>query len=206
MTTELTTKTEEKFTTKQMAEQLGTSPKVVLENAKKCLPNKVIENGKATYWTKAEVTMILEQMKESQPNQSTFTGAVKAVTTDLTPALMIKKAMELAQQGYELELRRIEAEKQAVLKRAEKAEIAYKEELDEHIKDKELVNHKYLTATQIKDEIFKKTGKKVIVSKAVRNIPIEENEILYKPFQNGNYTGQQPVYHPNILDKLLEIL
>ena len=27
-----------------------------------------------------------------------------------------------------------------------------------------------------------------------------------KPFTNGNYTGQQPVYHPNVLDKICEIM
>lgn len=35
---------------------------------------------------------------------------------------------------------------------------------------------------------------------------VENNDILYKPFMNGNYTGQQPVYHPNVLDKIREII
>lgn len=61
--------TEKTMTTRELAKQLGTSPKVVLENAKKCLPNKKIENGKATYWTKEEVTVLLEQMKSSNLNQ-----------------------------------------------------------------------------------------------------------------------------------------
>ena len=45
---ELISKSEKLISTRELAEQLGTSPKVVLENAKKCLPNKRIENGKAT--------------------------------------------------------------------------------------------------------------------------------------------------------------
>ena len=115
--------TEKTVTTKELAEQLKTSPKVVLENAKKCLPNKRIENGKPTYWSKTEITILIEQMKTSNPNQYTFTGAVKAISTDLTPALKIKKAMELMQEGYEEELailRAKNAEKQAIIEQQDK--------------------------------------------------------------------------------------
>lgn len=97
------------MSTKELANFLKTSPKVILENAKKCLPNKKIENGKPTYWNKAEVTILIEQMKNSNPNQHTFTGAVKAVSTDLTPALKLKKALDLAQEAYEEELQIIRA-------------------------------------------------------------------------------------------------
>jgi phage antirepressor YoqD-like protein len=108
---------QEVMTTKQLADFLNTSPKVVLENAKKCLPNKIIENGKATYWNRAEVTILIEQLKSSNPNQHTFTGAVKALGTELTPALKIKQAMEMMQEAYEEELQIIRA-------RAELAETA----------------------------------------------------------------------------------
>ena len=53
---------------------------------------------------------------------------------------------------------------------------------------------------------MKEYGKRIIVSKVIKRIPIEDNDILYKPFINGNYTGQQPVYHPNVLDKICEII
>ena len=75
-----------------------------MTNAKKCLKNKVFENGKTTYFTKEEVTLIVEQMKLSRPNQSTFTAAVQVVSTELTPALKINQAMELMQEGYEEQL------------------------------------------------------------------------------------------------------
>ena len=97
------------MTTRQVAEQLNTSSKVILENAKKCLPNKKIANGKPTYWNEAEITILIETLKNNQPNQNTFTGAVKAVNTALTPALKIKKAMELMQEGYEEELANLKA-------------------------------------------------------------------------------------------------
>ena len=95
-------------TTKELADQLHTNKKVIIENAKKYLPNKVFEHGKATYWTEAEITVLIDGMKENNSNQyrekGTVTGAVTDVSTTLTPALKIKKAMELMQEGYEEEL------------------------------------------------------------------------------------------------------
>ena len=130
---EIAKTTEEKITTRQLAEQLGTSPKVVLENAKKCLPNKKIENGKPTYWSKAEVTVLIEQLKTSNPNQHTFTEAVKVVSTDLTPALKIKKAMELMREGYEEELAILREKNEA--QRAKLEEQAPKVEVFDRIAD-----------------------------------------------------------------------
>lgn len=80
------------MTTKQVAEQLGTSPKVILENAKKCIPNKKIVNGKPTLWSEIEVTVLLEYIKRnSNRTDTTFTTVVKAekVKTNLTNALKL---------------------------------------------------------------------------------------------------------------------
>lgn len=99
---------ERMFTTKEVAEQLHTSTKVILENSKKYLPNKIIENGKTTYWSKAEITILLDCAKvNSHRTDTTFTNLVKVTETDLTPALKIKKALELMQEGYEEELERL---------------------------------------------------------------------------------------------------
>ena len=102
--------------------------------------------------------------------------------------------------------KQLEAEKKALEEQGKQLMLDYQNEKKEHQKDKELVLHKYLTATQIKDTIWKEYGKRIIVSKIIKRIPIEDNDILYKPFMNGNYTGQQPVYHPNVLDKIREIM
>ena len=114
--------------------------------------------------------------------------------------------MLLMQEGYEEEIARLEAEKKALEEQGKQLMLDYQNEKKEHQKDKELVLHKYLTATQIKDAIWKEYGKRIIVSKVIKRIPIDDDDILYKPFMNGNYTGQQPVYHPNILDKIREII
>lgn len=102
--------------------------------------------------------------------------------------------------------KQLEAQNKLLLEQKEKLELDIQAEKEEHQKDKELVLHKYLTATQIKETILREYGKSIVVSKAVKRIPLDDNDILYKPFKNGNFTGQQPVYHPNVLDKIREIL
>ena len=94
------------ISTMQFAKQLGTTPKVVLENARKCLPDKKIENGKPTYWTQAEITVLLEYMKSHTSNNRSveFNSTLSNTSTELTPALKLKKALELAQEAYEEEL------------------------------------------------------------------------------------------------------
>lgn len=83
------------MTTKEIAKQLSTSPKVVLENAKKCLPNKIFENGKTTYWTEKEVTILLEYVKmNSHRTDTTFTNVSKGMETELTNALRIEMAYQ----------------------------------------------------------------------------------------------------------------
>ena len=191
------------MTTKELAEVLGTTPNVVTENGKKLFPNKEVQRGKAVDWTDEEVTVIIDHMQKNPSNNAGYeliSSTYKSeLSTKLTPALKIKQAMLLMQEGYEEEIARLESENKQL-------QLDYQAEKEEHQKDKELVLHKYLTATQIKDTIWKEYGKNIVVSKTVKRIPIEDNDILYKPFKNGNFTGQQPVYHPNVLDKIREIL
>ena len=108
---------EKKMTTKEVAEVLGTSPKVVLENARKCLPNKTIENGKPTEWNEAEVTVLLDHLKNNPQTNSNnlYLQSKGNVSTTMTPALKLKKAMELAEEAYQEELARLKAEKDAAI-------------------------------------------------------------------------------------------
>lgn len=104
---------EETMTTKEIADVLGTDKKVVIENARKFLPNKQFEHGKQTFWSQEEVTVLIEGMKGNNSNQyrgkGTVTGAVTVASTELTPALRIKRAMEMMQEAYEEELAIIKA-------------------------------------------------------------------------------------------------
>lgn len=113
---------EQTVTTKELAEQLHTTKDVILANAKKCLSNKRIEQGKPTLWNKAEVTVILDYMKTHTSNNRSveFNSTVENYSTELTPALKIKKAFDLMQEGYEEELARLRDEnnrKQAIIDR-----------------------------------------------------------------------------------------
>lgn len=99
---------EKMLTTREVAERLETRSNVITENAKKCLPNKKIENGKVTYWTKAEITVLLEFMKTNNNRTDLdLSNRLIGTSTELTPALKLKKALELAQEAYEEELERL---------------------------------------------------------------------------------------------------
>ena len=189
------------LTTRQVAEQLGTSPKVVLENAKKCLSGKIIQNGKPTYWTPEEVTIIIERMKQSKPNQNGFTASVKGVSTELTPALKIKKALELMQEGYEEEMERLrtvnqtlvqenmklEDEKAALIPRAE----AYSQFLDRSQSINLRDAAQYLGVTQT--ELMSALKARYIYRARDGYRAYSEYSCYFtlRPWTNGDRSGQQ---------------
>ena len=200
------------MTTKEVAQICGVTEKTVYNNANKA--NVVLEHGKAKDWTEDELKRLQLVLMKNQVNQGTQVSIVKStVETGFQSGLTIqelirsgnveaiKEFTQMAIEAAEQQNALIESQKQNQLLLEQ-----YQNEKSEHQKDKELVLHKYLTATQIKETIFKEYGKNIVVSKAVQRIPLDDNDILYKPFTNGNYTGQQPVYHPNVLDKIREIL
>ena len=100
------------ISTKELAEQLKTSKDVIIANAKKCIPNKVFVQGKATYWNNAEITVLLDYMKSHTSNNRSveLNSTVANSSTELTPALKIKKAFDLMQEGYQEELERLKLE------------------------------------------------------------------------------------------------
>ena len=200
------------MTTKEVAQICGVTEKTVYNNADKA--NVVLEHGKAKDWTEDELKRLQLVLMKNQVNQGTQVSIVKStVETGFQSGLTIqelirsgnveaiKEFTQMAIEAAEQQNALIESQKQNQLLLEQ-----YQNEKQEHQKDKELVLHKYLTATQIKETILKEYGKNIVVSKAVQRIPLDDNDILYKPFKNGDYTGQQPVYHPDVLDKIREIL
>lgn len=189
------------LTTRQVAEQLGTSPKVILENARKCLSGKIIQNGKPTYWTPEEVTIIIERMKQSKPNQNGFTASVKGVSTELTPALKIKKALELMQEGYEEEMERLrtvnqtlvqenmklEDEKAALLPRAE----AYSQFLDRSQSINLRDAAQYLGVTQTELMSVLKARYIYRARDGYRAYSEYSCYFMLRPWTNGDRSGQQ---------------
>ena len=166
-------------------------------------------NQEAWFLTENGVYEVL--MLSRKPIAKEFKKEVKK----MLHALRTKKAALMptnfadALEAYAKEVRAREEAQKALFAETQQKLAAleqYQTEKAEHHKDKELVTHKYLTATQIKETIWKEYGKNIVVSKAVKRIPLDDNDILYKPFRNENFTGQQPVYHPNVLDKIREIL
>ena len=203
------------MTTKEVAEICGVTEKTVRENAKTF--GKVFENGKPTDWTEEElkkVQLVLMKNTQSRGNASTIGNVVEeAASNALLGGLTFQEIVNSGNIEAMKELTTFAMNACAEVARNKQLEaqnkqllIDYQNEKAEHQKDKELVTHKYLTATQIKETIRKEYGKNIVVSKAVKRIPLDDNDILYKPFRNENFTGQQPVYHPNVLDKIREIL
>ena len=208
------------MTTKEVAQICGVTDKTVRENAKTF--GKVFENGKQTEWTDEElkkVQLVLMKNVAAAGGQKTEKSIVKENLESTFQVGLVAKACLDSPEAWEqfkrlgdslveqkLQAKQLEEQNKLLLEQKEQAEANYNAEKQEHQKYRELVTHKYLTATQIKETILKEYGKKIVVSKAVKRIPLDDNDILYKPFKNGDFTGQQPVYHPNVLDKIREIL
>ena len=201
------------MTTKEVAQICGVTDRTVSGNAQKA--GVVLENGKSHDWTEEELKRLqLVLMANAQNNNANASEVVKETSKTvfqlgtLANIALTSGNIEAAEQFSKLLIQATTATAQAKqLEEQNKLLLEqYQNEKSEHQKDKELVLHKYLTATQIKETIFKEYGKNIVVSKAVQRIPLDDNDILYKPFKNGDYTGQQPVYHPDVLDKIREIL
>lgn len=200
------------MTTKEVAQICGVTDRTVSGNAKKA--GVVLENGKSHDWTEDELKRLQLVLMGNQVKQGTQTDIVKSNLETafqlgtLANVALVSGNIEAAKQFSKLLIQATTATAQAkqLEEQNKQLQLEYQVEKQEHQKDKELVLHKYLTATQIKETIMKEYGKNIVVSKAVQRIPLDDNDILYKPFKNGDYTGQQPVYHPNVLDKIREIL
>lgn len=219
---ELSTKTEKKMTTRQVSQICGVSIPTVTENAKKV--GIVLENGKAHGWTAEELKKLQAQLVKNTTARGNAATSGRVVEETALSALKggltfqeivdsgnieaMKELTTFAMNACAEVARnkQLEEQNRILLEQKEQLQLDYQNEREEHQKDKELVLHKYLTATQIKETVWKEYGKSIVVSKIVKRIPLEDNDILYKPFKNGNFTGQQPVYHPNVLDKIREIL
>lgn len=86
------------ITTQQIAEQLNTEAKYVIEYAKQVLPNKEIVNGVPTTFTEEEVTLILEYAKTHVGNNRSeeMKLAVANTETSLSSNLRVRAAIETA--------------------------------------------------------------------------------------------------------------
>ncbi len=117
-------KKEKLMNTKDVAKVLGVSKTdTVLNNARKCLPNKKITNGKTTYWNEQEVTILLEQLKHNNSNQNHLPSTLEGISTTLSPALKIRQAMLLMQEGYEEELNNLRLQKKQLEKQNDSLQI-----------------------------------------------------------------------------------
>lgn len=183
-------------TTKELADQLGTKSNVITENAKKCLPNKKIENGKVTHWTEAEVTILLDFMKANNNRKDLdLSDRLIGASTTLTPALKIKKAMELMQEGYEEELahlRSINAEQSDQIAELTPQAQGYLEYVDRgrFCNFRDAANYMHIPQNEFMDLLRSKYIYKNSVGEY--RCYAQFNELFaLRPFTKGDQTGQQ---------------
>ena len=179
---------EKKMTTKEVAESLSCTVKTVLENAKKCLPNKVFENGKPTEWSEAEVTVLLDYMKEhSNRPDLPLQPVVKATETSLTPDLVIFKAEqeitalhEKVVAAYKVKLEQLEKEKNAAI-----------EEVDRIYQVEHNFHNKSYSASQIAAELGV-TPKKIGALANQHRLKIDPiyGKLCKIQLQNGKWVDQ----------------
>ena len=100
---------EKKMTTREVAEHLGCAVNTLRETAKKCLPNKVFENGRQTYWNPEEITVVLEELKRHNNNQNNLSRSVTGISTELTPSLRMIEAFKMFQSAANDEIERLKA-------------------------------------------------------------------------------------------------
>lgn len=105
------------LSTTELAKILKCNNNTITENAKSIFPNKVFINGKTTYYTEEEATMIIDKIQHNNNNQNNLSSSSIGIKTALTPALKIKQAMEMMQEAYEeeLEILRLKNEEQRQL-------------------------------------------------------------------------------------------
>lgn len=86
----------------EIANQLHTSYDTIQRHAQKL---GFTQNGVKTYLDEKQVTLLLEDIQKTNNRKDLpSTTVVEGASTTLTPALKIKRAMELMQEGYEEEL------------------------------------------------------------------------------------------------------
>jgi phage antirepressor YoqD-like protein len=186
---------EKMMTTKELAEQLGTRPNVITENAKKCLPGKKIENGKTTYWTQAEVTVLLECMKSNNANQHDLSRSLIGTSTELTPALKMKKAFDMAQEAYEEELAILraknEAQERMIAEQVPKV-VAYDDfvERNQFCNFRDASNYLHVKQTELMEAL---KDKYIYKNKhgEYRCYSVYSDYFALRPYTFGDKTGQQ---------------
>lgn len=84
------------ISTSELANKLNTTKDVILAVVKKCLPNKEIKHGKATYFNEMETTIIIDHMKNNVSNNRSveFNSTVSIATTSKDNQLKMYKLNE----------------------------------------------------------------------------------------------------------------
>jgi hypothetical protein len=108
---DLTNYGDQGITVQEAADQIGCSPETVKQHIRKLWP-ELMQNGKATYLAPAQVTVILEKMKQpvSSGAAANLQFQIAGIETSLTPVLQLKMLQEQMNRIYDAELTRVRAD------------------------------------------------------------------------------------------------
>jgi phage antirepressor YoqD-like protein len=111
---------EKTMTVREVAEQLGCNPETVKGHIRELFPG-LMENGKATYLTETQVTVILEKMKMpvSSGAKSNLQFEIVGIDTMKSRALRIEMLHRQIETEMEAEIAELRAEKEAMKPKAE---------------------------------------------------------------------------------------
>ena len=147
------------MTTKKVAQICGVTDECIRQNAKKV--GITLENGKVHDYTENELKKIQVQlMANAQNNNVNASDIVKETSKTVLEVGLVAKACldspdaweQFKRLGDSLVEQKLQAKQ--LEEQNKQLQLEYQVEKQEHQKDKELVLHKYLTATQIKEIIL----------------------------------------------------
>ena len=195
---------QEKITTSELAEQLGTKNNVILDCAKRCGIQKKIKNGTPTYWDEEEVTFILEEFKKgNRSNNRSFQLTERLEKTKTS--ISIKENFLKATKDY-IDL--LESEKQQL-------QIDLQQEKEKNIVlEKKQNDYKFLTQKRMEHkELFTRLNKAIRCYSIINKIPVSvsynyfykklETQYCFQDTINMSFLKKYPKYAKELLDIVL---
>ena len=178
---EINKKANNLISTSELAKQLNCKNNTITENAKILFPNKIIENGKTTYFTEAETTLIIDKLQHNNSNQNNLSSSVIGIKTSLTPALKIKQAMEMMQEAYEEELEILK------LKNQEQQQLIEQQQPKVEFYDKVIDSKDWIDMGQVAKVLNDGLGRNKIFEILRDNKILDRKNNPYQQYQDQGY-------------------
>ncbi|WP_294402999.1 phage antirepressor KilAC domain-containing protein [uncultured Clostridium sp.] len=169
------------LSTTELAKILKCNNNTITENAKSIFPNKVFINGKTTYYTEEEATMIIDKIQHNNNNQNNLSSSSIGIKTALTPALKIKQAMEMMQEAYEEELEILR------LKNEEQQQLIEQQQPKVEFYDKVIDSKDWIDMGQVAKVLNERIGRTKLFEFLRNNKILDKKNNPYQQYQDKGY-------------------